>query len=106
MKELNKAIIKKCKADISRVKAEVANVVVGQEKVVDALIKALLANGNVLLEGIPGIAKTLVIRALAASTSCKFKRIQFTPDLLPTDIIGITSYDKKKGFFVVKGPTL
>lgn len=104
MKELNKSIIKKCKTDLDKVKAEVARVVVGQEKVVDALIKAVLANGHVLLEGIPGIAKTLVIRALADSTGCKFKRIQFTPDLLPTDIVGITSYKEKKGFFVIKGP--
>lgn len=104
MKELNKSIIKKCKSDLDAVKAEVAKVVVGQEKVVDALLKALLANGHVLLEGIPGIAKTLVIRAVATSTGCKFKRIQFTPDLLPTDIVGITSYEENKGFFVIKGP--
>ena len=90
MKELNKSIIKKCKADLDKVKDEIAKVVMGQEKVVDALIKAVLANGHVLLEGIPGIAKTLVIRALAKATSCKFQRIQFTPDLLPTDIVGIT----------------
>jgi len=104
MKELNKSIIKKCKADLENVKAEISKAVVGQEKVVDSLLKALLANGHVLLEGIPGIAKTLVIRALAKATSCKFKRIQFTPDLLPTDIVGITSYEEKKGFFVIKGP--
>lgn len=104
MKELNKSITKKCKSELDEVKAEVAKVVVGQEKVVDALIKALLANGHVLLEGIPGIAKTLVIRALASATGCKFKRIQFTPDLLPTDIVGITSYEENKGFFVIKGP--
>lgn len=104
MKELNKTLIKKCRADLEKVKAEVARIVVGQEKVVDALLKALLANGHVLVEGIPGIAKTLVIRALATSTACKFKRIQFTPDLLPTDIVGITSYEEHKGFFVIKGP--
>lgn len=104
MKELNKTLIKKCRADLEKVKAEVARIVVGQEKVVDALLKALLANGHVLVEGIPGIAKTLVIRALATSTGCKFKRIQFTPDLLPTDIVGITSYEEHKGFFVIKGP--
>ena len=104
MEELNKSLIKKCKSDLDEVKAEVAKVVVGQEKVVNALIKALLANGHVLLEGIPGIAKTLVIRALASASGCKFKRIQFTPDLLPTDIVGITSYEENKGFFVIKGP--
>ena len=104
MKELNKTLIKKCKADLDKVKAEVAKVVVGQEQVIDALLKALLANGHVLLEGIPGIAKTLVIRAIAGAAGCKFKRIQFTPDLLPTDIVGITSYEENKGFFVVIGP--
>ena len=104
MKELDKSIIKKCKSDLDEVKAEIAKVVVGQENIVDALIKALLANGHVLLEGIPGIAKTLVIRALSTAAGCKFKRIQFTPDLLPTDIVGITSYEETKGFFVIKGP--
>jgi MoxR-like ATPase len=104
MKELNKSIIKKCKSDLDKVKAEVAKVVVGQEKIVNALLKALLANGHVLVEGIPGIAKTLVIRALSTATGCRFKRIQFTPDLLPTDIVGITSYEETKGFFVIKGP--
>jgi len=64
----------------------------------------LIANGHVLLEGIPGIAKTLLVRALAKSTGCDFKRIQFTADLLPTDIVGITSYEAEKGFFVIKGP--
>lgn len=104
MGEISKGVIEKCKSDLDKVKAEVAKVVIGQEKVVDALIKALLANGHVLVEGIPGIAKTLVIRSLASAISCKFKRIQFTPDLLPTDIIGITSYEETKGFFVIKGP--
>lgn len=64
----------------------------------------MLANGHVLIEGIPGIAKTLLIRALSEASGCKFKRIQFTPDLLPTDIIGITSYHKERGFYVIKGP--
>ena len=104
MKELSSSVIRQCKADIDRVKAEVAKVVVGQENVVDAILKALLANGHILLEGIPGVAKTLVIRAIALSAGCKFKRIQFTADLLPTDIVGITSYEEQKGFFVIKGP--
>ncbi|MBI2651500.1 MoxR family ATPase [Candidatus Woesearchaeota archaeon] len=104
MKEPSKSIIKKCKEDLDEVRGEVANVVVGQEKIVGSLLKALLANGHVLVEGIPGIAKTLVIKTLAMATGCKFKRIQFTPDLLPTDIVGITSYEENKGFFVIKGP--
>lgn len=104
MKELSKSTIKQCKEDLDEVKKEIAKIVVGQEKIVEILLNALLANGHVLLEGIPGIAKTLVIRSLAAATGCKFKRIQFTPDLLPTDIVGITSYEENKGFFVIKGP--
>ena len=104
MEEISKSLIKSCKKDLDAVKTEIAKIVVGQEKTVDGLLRALLANGHALVEGIPGIAKTLVIRALAQSTGCKFKRIQFTPDLLPTDIVGITSYEEQKGFFVIKGP--
>ena len=98
------ALIERCRADLNKVKNEVAKVVVGQGPLIDGLLRALLANGHVLIEGVPGIAKTLIVRALAASTSCKFKRIQFTADLLPTDILGITSYEEEKGFFVIKGP--
>ena len=104
MKGPSNSDIKKCKSDIGKVKEEIMKAVVGQEQVIDSLIKALLANGNVLLEGIPGIAKTLAIKSLAAATGCNFKRIQFTADLLPTDIVGITSYEQEKGFFVIKGP--
>ena len=104
MEELSKSVINKCKSDLDAVRKEIGNVVVGQDKVVDGLLRALLANGHVLVEGIPGIAKTLVIKTLAQVTGCKFKRIQFTPDLLPTDIVGITSYEEQKGFFVIKGP--
>ncbi|MBN1503370.1 MoxR family ATPase [Candidatus Woesearchaeota archaeon] len=83
---------------------EVAKVVVGQIDILNSLVEALISNGHCLVEGIPGIAKTLLIRALATVTGCKFQRIQFTPDLLPTDIIGITTYDVHKGFYTVKGP--
>lgn len=86
------------------IRKEISKVVVGQEGVVAALLLGLLANGHVLLEGIPGVAKTLLIRTLAQTTGCKFSRIQFTVDLLPTDITGITAYEPGRGFFVVKGP--
>jgi len=89
---------------LGRVRAEVARVFIGQHKVVDALIRALLCDGHVLLEGVPGIAKTLVIRALAQVSGCSSSRIQFTVDLLPTDILGLTTYEPNKGFEVVKGP--
>ena len=83
---------------------EVSKVVVGQSEVLDFMIEAILSNGHCLVEGIPGIAKTLLLRCLSVVTGCEFKRIQFTPDLLPTDIIGVTAYDDKKGFYTVKGP--
>ncbi|NTV24083.1 MAG: AAA domain-containing protein [Nanoarchaeota archaeon] len=67
-------------------------------------MEAVIANGHCLVEGIPGIAKTLLLRTLSVVTGCQFNRIQFTPDLLPTDIVGVTAYDEKKGFYTVKGP--
>jgi len=98
----DKASVQKCREDLNKVRKEIAKIVIGQESVIDGLLRALVANGHVLIEGVPGIAKTLVIRALSASTGCGFKRIQFTADLLPTDIIGVTSYEEQKGFFVIK----
>ena len=85
-------------------KKEVSKAVVGQESVVNALLVSLLAKGHVLLEGIPGIAKTLLLRTIARTTGCNFSRVQFTVDLLPTDITGITAYSPQKGFYIVKGP--
>ncbi|MDP2926156.1 MAG: MoxR family ATPase [Nanoarchaeota archaeon] len=85
-------------------KTEISKIIVGQDNVVEGLILGLICNGHVLLEGVPGIAKTLTIRALGQATGCSVKRIQFTVDLLPTDITGITSYTPEKGFEVVKGP--
>jgi len=86
------------------IRAEVAKAVVGQHLVVDGLIEALISNGHTLVEGIPGIGKTLLVKTLARITGCAFSRIQFTPDLLPTDIVGITTYEEGRGFFTVKGP--
>lgn len=88
----------------ARVRREMGKLVIGQDEVINSLIEVLLANGHVLVEGIPGVGKTLVIRTLAKITGCHFSRIQFTPDLLPTDIVGITTYEEGKGFFTVKGP--
>jgi len=86
------------------IKAEIAKVVVGQQEIINGLIEALICNGHALVEGVPGIGKTLLVKTLARITGCAFSRIQFTPDLLPTDIIGITTYEEGKGFFTVKGP--
>jgi len=96
--------IKSCADDIKKLKAEIGKVVIGQHHVIDGLIRGLICDGHVLLEGIPGIAKTLTVRALGEATGCMVKRVQFTVDLLPTDIIGITSYTPEKGFEIIKGP--
>jgi MoxR-like ATPase len=96
--------IREYQNDLKAIREEVSKVVVGQEDVVNGLLIGLLSNGNILVEGIPGIAKTLVIRALAMAVGGKFSRIQFTVDLLPTDITGITAYHKDKGFYIIKGP--
>ena len=96
--------IKKAAESIKLLKDEMGKVLVGQEDIVNGLIRGLLCNAHVLVEGVPGIAKTLAIRALAMASGCDVKRIQFTVDMLPTDIIGITSYTPEKGFEVIKGP--
>ncbi len=84
---------------------EIGRVIVGQHYLVDRLLVGLLANGHVLLEGVPGLAKTLSIRTLATATAANFKRIQFTPDLLPADIIGTLIYSPKEStFHTRKGP--
>ena len=90
--------------DLEAVKEEIGKAVVGQQVVVMDFMKALIANGHVLIEGVPGLAKTLLIRTLSEVMGCKFSRIQFTPDLLPSDILGITTYEKDRGFYVLKGP--
>ncbi len=83
---------------------QMSKVVIGQKKVIQRLFVALLAGGHVLVEGVPGIAKTLMIRTLSSVSGCDFKRIQFTPDLLPSDIIGLSSYSREKGFYITMGP--
>lgn len=88
-----------------QLKQEIAKAVIGQKKVIDETLIALIAGGNVLIEGVPGLGKTLLVRALAATFSGQFNRIQFTPDLMPADITGHTLYDMDtKSFSVLKGP--
>jgi len=85
--------------------AELGRVVVGQRTLLERLLIGLLADGHVLLEGVPGLAKTLAVRTLAAIVSGEFRRIQFTPDLLPADLIGTQIYNQRSGEFTVqKGP--
>ena len=96
--------IKECADSLKKLKDEIGKVVIGQQGVIDGLIRGLICDGHVLLEGVPGVAKTITVRALAQASGCSVKRIQFTVDLLPTDITGITSYTPGKGFEVIKGP--
>lgn len=84
---------------------EISKVIVGQKSMVERLVIGLLGNGHILLEGVPGLAKTLAIKTLASSMKAKFQRIQFTPDLLPADLIGTQIYNQKEGNFLIrKGP--
>ncbi len=90
---------------IEAIKREVAKVVVGQEKMIDGLLIGLLCEGHILIEGIPGLAKTTTVNALAKSLGLGFKRVQFTPDLLPSDILGAEVYDPQHNAFKIKhGP--
>ncbi len=102
--ELNEKI-KKESEFVDILFAEIGKVIVGQKEMVERLIIGLLANGHVLLEGVPGLAKTLAIKSLSSSMKAKFQRIQFTPDLLPADLIGTMIYNQKEGnFSIKKGP--
>ena len=90
---------------IDRLKDEIGRVIVGQYSMLDRLLIGLLSNGHILLEGVPGLAKTLAIKSLAQAVHAKFSRIQFTPDLLPADVIGTMIYNQQRNEFMVrKGP--
>lgn len=89
---------------VDEARKEVKKVVKGQDSLVDSVLRGFVCHGNVLLEGLPGLGKTVLCRCLAEICQIDFHRVQFTTDLLPSDIIGITTYDKVRGFEVVKGP--
>ena len=102
--ELNEKINRES-AFIDLIKAEMNKSIVGQKKMVDSLLIGLLSNGHILLEGLPGLAKTLAIKTLAQIIKADFSRIQFTPDLLPADVVGTLIYNQRKEEFIVKkGP--
>lgn len=104
IKSLNERIQKES-AFVDMLQMEIGKVIVGQKAMIERLLIGLLANGHVLLEGVPGLAKTLSIKTLAAAINARFQRIQFTPDLLPADLIGTMIYNQKNGEFTVrKGP--
>src|SRR6476619_7200846 len=90
---------------VTRINDELSKVIVGQHGMIERLLIGLLSNGHILLEGVPGLAKTLSIKSLAQSIHANFSRIQFTPDLLPADVIGTMIYNQAKNEFMVrKGP--
>ncbi len=103
-RELNELIARES-AFADRIQAEVGKVIVGQTYMIERILIGLLTGGHVLLEGVPGLAKTLTVRTLCEAVSAKFARIQFTPDLLPADVIGTVIYNQQKGEFTSKlGP--
>ncbi|HXJ21609.1 MAG TPA: AAA family ATPase [Polyangia bacterium] len=98
-------LVHKQSAFVEKLNAEVAKVIVGQKAMIERILIGMLTGGHVLLEGVPGLAKTLTVKTLADTLAMKFQRIQFTPDLLPADIVGTTIYNQTKGEFVSKqGP--
>lgn len=104
VEELN-ALIRSKTGFVTAIKQEISQVIVGQSHLVDALLIALLSDGHILLEGVPGLAKTMVIKALSSLINVQFSRVQFTPDLLPVDVIGTLVYSQKSEIFSVhKGP--
>ncbi len=104
IKAINEKIEKES-AFVDKILAEVSKVIVGQNYMIERLLLGLLSNGHVLLEGVPGLAKTLTVTTLSQTISTKFQRIQFTPDLLPADLIGTLIYNQKDGNFTTKkGP--
>ena len=97
--------VKDCNAKFRMAKEEMSKVIIGQHEMINSLFIALLADGHLLLEGLPGLAKTLAVNTLAKVIQCEFKRIQFTPDLLPADLIGTSIYNiANNSFSISKGP--
>ena len=104
IKELNEKINKES-AVIDMLTMELGKVIIGQKEMVERMLVALLSDGHILLEGVPGLAKTLAISTLAETIDADFSRLQFTPDLLPADILGTQIFSpKKESFFIKKGP--
>lgn len=104
IREINEKIQRES-AFIDILNLEIGKAIIGQKQMVERLLVALLANGHILLEGVPGLAKTLAIKTLASAIKAKFSRIQFTPDLLPADLIGTMIYNQKKEEFTLRtGP--
>lgn len=98
------ALADKFSEDFKNLKNEISKVIIGQEKVVDLLLTSIFCQGHSLLVGVPGLAKTLLISTISSALDLSFKRIQFTPDLMPSDILGAETIDKDRNFKFIKGP--
>src|SRR5437773_11796379 len=97
--------VKKESAILDAVRLQMSKVLIGQGAMIDRLLIGILGNGHILLEGVPGLAKTTAVRTLAQTIQAKFQRIQFTPDMLPADLIGTLIYDQRSNNFIIKkGP--
>ncbi|MCL4217769.1 MAG: MoxR family ATPase, partial [Candidatus Hydrogenedentes bacterium] len=97
--------LEQLQATLERVRAETAKVIIGQDRVVELAVVAVFSNNHALVEGVPGVAKTLLVRTLARVLGCEFSRVQFTPDLMPADITGTNVFNLQRNeFTLVKGP--
>ena len=104
LSEINDRISKES-VFIDKLREEIASTVIGQTDLINRLLIGILANGHILIEGVPGLAKTLLVKTIAQLIEAKFQRIQFTPDMLPADLIGTLIYNQKTGGFETrKGP--
>lgn len=90
--------------DFQALTNEISKVIIGQEKVVELLLSSIFCSGHSLLVGVPGLAKTLLIQTISSALDLSFKRIQFTPDLMPSDILGAETIDKDRNFKFIQGP--
>ncbi|MGN6352326.1 MAG: AAA family ATPase, partial [Parafilimonas sp.] len=109
MQEITENTVRELTAKTAQLKQEIQKVIVGQENVIDEILVTLFAGGHCLLEGVPGLAKTLMVRTIAQALHLSFRRIQFTPDLMPTDILGTEILEEdhttgKRFFKFNKGP--
>ncbi|HBB42527.1 MAG TPA: ATPase [Treponema sp.] len=103
--EISKYELDECSSYVNRCREEVAKRLIGQKEIVDGILTALIAGGHILLEGVPGLAKTLAVRTFAEVSGLEYRRIQFTPDLLPADVTGTLIYQQAMGKFAVRrGP--
>ena len=101
----NRVDLSQLKAGVEKIKAEITKVIVGQEKMVDLILTAILADGHILLEGVPGVAKTLASKLVSKSLAVDYSRVQFTPDLMPSDVLGTSVFNLKTSEFEFKrGP--